>query len=128
MEELLSAARGLQSRYDRPVLIVLGHMKLDFSQPGEEHYSYNKIFAWDARSAADFRESTVLVAEFNRALEDENYLVYALREKSDALIQTAGIPAHSVFIENTAARLDAIFWGLPFHSPRIARIDDQLHG
>ncbi|MGB7539720.1 MAG: hypothetical protein WBM17_14355 [Anaerolineales bacterium] len=82
MEELLATARDLQSTYSRPVLIVLGHTKLDFSQSGEEHYSYNKVFAWDARSAADFKQSTVLIADFHAALEDENYQIYAFRDKA----------------------------------------------
>jgi hypothetical protein len=84
MEEVLGTARELQSTYGRPVLIVLGHITLDLSQAGELKYSYNKFFTWDSASAADFLQSTKLVAEFNHALEDENYRVYALIDKSAA--------------------------------------------
>jgi hypothetical protein len=82
VEELLAMARDLQSAYGRPVLIVLGHFDLDLSQAGELKYSYNKFFTWDSESAADFLRSTILVAEFDRALEDENYRIYVFREEA----------------------------------------------
>ncbi len=80
--ELMDTARDLQIQYGRPVLIILGHFGVDFSQPGERHYSYNKIFTWDSASGADFRNNTVFLAEFKNSLdEDEKYQVYALLEK-----------------------------------------------
>jgi hypothetical protein len=86
MAELLATARRLRDSTGKPVLIVMGHLQLDFLHPaeGQYEYSYNKVFSWDARSGADFSRSTVLVADFHAALEDENYLVYLLRDDARA--------------------------------------------
>jgi hypothetical protein len=87
LAELLEAARRIHATTGKPVLIVLGHLDLDFSKPGELNFSYNKYFSWDESSWTDFQKSTRLVAEFRKAIEDENYLVYAL---TDAL-PSAGV-------------------------------------
>jgi hypothetical protein len=88
LAELLSTARRLRDTYGKPVLIVMGHTQLDFIQPaaGRYKYSYNKVFTWDAQSGADFHRSTVLVADFHDAMEDENYRVYLLLEETDAAV------------------------------------------
>jgi hypothetical protein len=114
MAELLAKARELQNTSGRPVLIVLGHFNLDLSQAGELKYSYNKWFTWDTGSAADFLRSTAMVAEFNHALEDENYLVYALQDNSNACHPEAGFPVNALFLVNTDERLNLLFGGLPF--------------
>lgn len=92
MAELLATARRLREASGKPVLIVMGHLQLDFLRPaeGQYKYSYNKIFAWDAQSGADFQRSTVLVADFHAALEDENYLVYLLRDETDEAANACG--------------------------------------
>jgi hypothetical protein len=84
--ELMATARELRNRYGKPVLIILGHFGIDFSQPGEKRYSYNKIFTWDSASAADFRINTAFLADFNHSIdEDEKYQVYALLEQHASL-------------------------------------------
>jgi hypothetical protein len=86
LEELMAAARDLNHRYQKPVMIILGHFDLDLSKPGEKQYSYNKIFTWDANSSEDFRKNTEFLAEFKNSLdEDEKYQVYALRDVSAGL-------------------------------------------
>jgi len=77
--ELLSLARGLKTRYDQPVLIVLGHWDFYSYEHREKRYSYNKVFAWNTDEFADFKRSTILAAEFKSAYSDENYMVYAVR-------------------------------------------------
>jgi len=155
LSELMAAARDLQNRCGKPVLIILGHFGVEFSQPGERRYSYNKLFTWDTGSGADFRNSTLFLAEFKQSLdEDEKYQVYALlekpvqsvenskglpfdftknlgcaqREDSAAFGQTAEIAASAAFIGNTAGRLNALFRGLQFSTAWIARINDRLIG
>ncbi len=77
--ELLSTALALQDRYQRPVLIVLGHLNLDFSKPGKVDYSYNKIFSWGSEDAKQFLELTELAADFEGAYTDENYKIYSVK-------------------------------------------------
>jgi hypothetical protein len=78
LQQWLDAARQVRRTTGKPVLLVLGHWDLDFSEPGEIRFSYNKYFSWDEAGWADFQKSTRLVAEFRRALDDENYRVYVL--------------------------------------------------
>jgi hypothetical protein len=84
LDSLMNTARELQGTLGKPVLIVLEPGLFDFSRPGEREYSYDKVFAWDAESVAEFQASTALVGEFTHSLEDENYLVYALQRKPAA--------------------------------------------
>lgn len=79
---LLRAARDLQSRYGRPVLIVFGHPDVPWDgtrqAAGEIDYSYNKSLSWTAGDLQDAARSLTLVAEFDSA-GDERYRVYAIR-------------------------------------------------
>jgi len=77
--ELLSVARDLKTRFEQPVLIVLGHKDLDEYEHREKEYSYNKVFTWDTDELADFKRWTILVVDFESAQGDENYGVYAIR-------------------------------------------------
>ena len=77
--ELLSTAQELKTSYNRPVLITIGHWDIDFNKPGELHYSYNKIFAWNEKEVAEFKKSTELLTEFSPAFTGEKYRVYLLK-------------------------------------------------
>jgi hypothetical protein len=77
--ELLVAARDINKNSGQPVLIVLGHRNLLTRNAGETRYSYNKIFSWNADEIAELKRSAEFVAEFNAALTDENYRVYAIQ-------------------------------------------------
>ncbi|MCX6031072.1 MAG: hypothetical protein NT169_17465 [Chloroflexi bacterium] len=77
--ELLSVARDIKAQYNRPTLVVLGHWQVGQDDFGEYGFSYNKVFAWNADELARFRQSTALVADFETAVGDENYRVYAIR-------------------------------------------------
>jgi hypothetical protein len=78
LSDLLVIARNLRTRYNRPVLIVLGHFDLDPRKDGAIRYSYNKVFSWTVADLKDFNQSTTLLGKYDSALSDENYLVYAL--------------------------------------------------
>jgi hypothetical protein len=73
------AARDINKNSGQPVLIVLGHRNLLTRNAGETRYSYNKIFSWNADEIAELKRSAEFVAEFNAALTDENYRVYAIQ-------------------------------------------------
>ncbi len=77
--ELLSVARGIETRYGQSVLIVLGHWDVDKYKSGEKKYTHDKVFSWNTNESADFNESTILVREFKSAYGDENYRVYTIR-------------------------------------------------
>jgi len=77
--QLVSTARDLKMRYNRPVLIVLGHEDVGKSTSGEVNFSYNKVFSWNVNELLEANRSTTLVAEFNTAITDENYRVYAVQ-------------------------------------------------
>jgi hypothetical protein len=82
LDQLLLSAREIQFCSGQRVLIVLGQIGFDFSRPGAMKYSYNKIFSWDYQSVNEFSDSTVLVADFNHAYDDENYQVFAVNQAS----------------------------------------------
>lgn len=77
--ELLATARDLKAQYNRPILVVMGHREVGRNRSGELRFSYNKVFSWNADELATFRRSTALVANFQTAVGDENYRVYAIR-------------------------------------------------
>lgn len=77
--ELLSLARDLETNYDQPVLIVLGHLDFSTSEHREMKYSYNKVFTWNTDEFAEFDRLTTLVAEFTSAYSGENYRVFAFK-------------------------------------------------
>lgn len=77
--ELLSLAIDLKSRFDQPVLIVLGHWDIYKYEHRKKNFSYNKIFTWNKDEFTEFNRLTILVAKFMSAYSDENYLVYAIR-------------------------------------------------
>jgi hypothetical protein len=78
--DLLSVARDLKARHDQPVLILYGHRARIRPVAFEKTYSYNKVFTWTPEQAAEFKASTVLVADFKEAVNDEKYEIYALKE------------------------------------------------
>ena len=75
--ELLQAARDVRTRTGKPVLIVLGQMKLD-GGPGEQKYMYGKVFSWTAAEVQEFRNVTTPVREFEASESDEDYRVFVL--------------------------------------------------
>ncbi len=79
LKDLLLNAEMIQMNQNRPVLIVLGHFSILENNEGEINYSYNKVFNWDQKQVELFESSTFLVASFNFAYTDENYLVYGLK-------------------------------------------------
>ena len=77
--ELLMQARKLKSRYQRPVLIVLGHPTFMLEPAGEAKLFYRKRFTWSVAERTAFDRSVEPVAEFWDAYSDENYTVYAVK-------------------------------------------------
>jgi hypothetical protein len=92
--KLLAQARVLKTSEKQPVLIVLGHSEVGanglhkksfgHSEVGanglhKKNFSYNKVFTWSSDEIEDFKESTVMVAEFNSSYGKENYRVYAVK-------------------------------------------------
>lgn len=77
--QLLAAARDLEAQHHQPVLILYGHRARIRPMANKHLYSYNKAFTWTAQEAAVFKASTVLVADFKGAVNDETYEIYALR-------------------------------------------------
>ena len=77
--ELLSLAHNLKNRYDKNVLIVMGHLELYRHDHYEKNYSFNKVFLWDTKQFEEFSRSTIPVAEFMSAYSDENYWIFAVK-------------------------------------------------
>jgi hypothetical protein len=77
--QLVSQAQQLKARYQRPVLVVLGHPGILTEKSGEARLFYNKRFTWSAREYEDAERSWEKVAEFWTAYSDENYSVYAVK-------------------------------------------------
>jgi hypothetical protein len=80
--QLLDAAQHIQQREGRPVLLVLGHLKIrevEKQTAGEIRYSYNKTFSW---LPEDWLRLAALqhVARFDEAMGDEVYEVYVINE------------------------------------------------
>lgn len=78
--DLLSVARDLEAQYDQPVLILYGHRARIRPVAYEKTYSYNKVFGWTPEHAEAFKASTMLVADFKDAVNDETYEIYALKD------------------------------------------------
>src|SRR5207244_11275316 len=66
--EVLAAAREVQARYHRPVLIALGHREVGSRDAGEKTFSYNMVFSWSANEVDELRRSTEVVADFEGSL------------------------------------------------------------
>ncbi len=77
--ELLQAARDIKARSERPVLIVLGRKTVSTSETGTTRSVYKRTFSWTPDELAEFKRRTEIVADFNDAVGDENYRVYAVR-------------------------------------------------
>jgi hypothetical protein len=77
--ELLSTASTFKTRYNQPILIVLGHFSVGPSQDGKINFSFNKIFSWSSRELEDFNKATIFIAEFTDSISDENYRIYAIK-------------------------------------------------
>lgn len=79
LAELLNSARKLKTRFDKPILIELGH-NISASDPNFKfEFSYGKVFEYNPRTYESFVTSTRKVAEFKDAYGDENYTIYELR-------------------------------------------------
>jgi hypothetical protein len=76
--ELLSVAQQVGSSEGAKVLVVIGHLDLFSRQGYRKSYSYNKIFTWSPGELAAFKSQTTKVAEFKKAVGDENYEIYLL--------------------------------------------------
>jgi hypothetical protein len=85
----LEAARDVRSRTGSPVLIVLEPLNLD-GGAGEQKYMYGKVFSWTAAEAAEFRNTTTLLREFDASEGDENYRVFLLAGADQATGHRAG--------------------------------------
>ena len=81
--ELLAAAKEIKKTEHKPVLIALGHFfDIQNEREGTEWYSFNKLFTWNNAEWQEFFKETSLVATFNAAISDENYLVFELKDSS----------------------------------------------
>jgi len=76
LNELLKIAIMLKNKYDRPVLLTIGHSLSDYG-PFKIEYSYNKIFTYDSDSLRKFRKHTSKIAGFHKA-RHEKYDVFLL--------------------------------------------------
>ena len=76
--ELLNIAQQVRNSEGTPVLIAIGHLDLSNQQRYEISYSYNKIFTWSLEELTAFKSQTIKVAEFKKAIGDENYEIYLL--------------------------------------------------
>jgi hypothetical protein len=77
LNELLKIAIMLKNKYDRPILLTIGHRLVD-QGPFKIEYSYNKIFTYDSDSLKQFRKHTSKVASFRQARR-EKYDVFLLK-------------------------------------------------
>ena len=76
--DLLKAAQGLHTQFNKPVLIALGH-KLNPSRPFVINFSYGKKFFYSVHMLKMFSDATQLVAQFNQSISDENYSVFLVK-------------------------------------------------
>jgi len=77
--DLLLTAQQVRRIYDEPVLIVLGHFEINQTTSGSKEFSYNKTFTWESKELSTFLSSTKLIAVFDDAYTDENYMVFVLK-------------------------------------------------
>ena len=77
LNELLNIAIILKIKYDKPILLTIGHSLSDHG-PFKIKYSYNKIFTYDSDSLYRFRKQTSKVASFRQA-KLETYDVFLLK-------------------------------------------------
>jgi hypothetical protein len=76
--ELLRAARGIRSAEGVPVLLALGFGDLGRRTPGELTHGYGRVFTWTQEDLVRLSSGTRKVAEFTRAVSDENYEIYEI--------------------------------------------------
>lgn len=79
LRELIQIGENLKAEYSQPVLLVIGHWDIDLTTPGEEVYSYNKVFTWDEADIKEFQSKAEFVIEFTPAFTGEKYRVYTLK-------------------------------------------------
>ncbi len=77
--DLIQIGEALHEEFDQPILIAIGHWDINLTQPGEEIYSYNKVFTWDEEEILEFQSKTDFVIEFTPAFTGEKYRVYLLK-------------------------------------------------
>ncbi|MAT43643.1 MAG: hypothetical protein CL609_15000 [Anaerolineaceae bacterium] len=77
--ELIQIGEALKQEYEQPVLITIGHWDINLTEPGEEIYSYNKIFTWNEADIQAFQTQTEFIIEFTPAFTGEKYRVYHLK-------------------------------------------------
>jgi hypothetical protein len=76
---LLEVAQTVKAREHQDVFIALGFPTQDFEKSSFKKYSYNKVLTWTPFEWQTFRQSTILMAQFWSALEDEKFDLYKLR-------------------------------------------------
>ncbi len=79
LTELLAAAKKVRGETGRSVLIVIGH-QLSMQGPFLVPFSHVRSFSYSKESLKDFYQQTNLVATFNKAITDENYRIYLLKQ------------------------------------------------
>jgi hypothetical protein len=75
--ELLNIAQQVGRSKGAKVLIAIGHLDL-FERRSYKVSYYEKIFTWSPGELTAFKSQTIKVAEFKKAIGDENYEVYLL--------------------------------------------------
>jgi hypothetical protein len=78
LDELLNIAQQVKISNGAKVLIAIGHLDLLNSQRYRISYPYNKTFTWSTRELTALKSQTTKVAEFKKAVGDENYEIYLL--------------------------------------------------
>jgi hypothetical protein len=79
MSDLLETALELKAKYNKPVLIALGHANVGPRLAGTVRFSYRSSFSWSSLDIAELDKIATPVGQFNSAVGDENYRVYALK-------------------------------------------------
>jgi hypothetical protein len=76
---LLEVAQTAKAREHQDVFIALGFPTQDFEKSSFKKYSYNKVLTWTPLEWQEFRQGTILMAQFWLSLTDENFDLYKLR-------------------------------------------------
>jgi hypothetical protein len=78
LNELLNIAQQVRSSNGAKVLIAIGHLDLSNQKGYRISYPYKRTFTWSPRELAALKSQTTKVAEFKKAVGDENYEIYLL--------------------------------------------------
>lgn len=75
--EFLNIAQQVRNSKGAKMLMAIGHLDL-FNQQRYKISYYDKIFTWSPEELTAFKSQTTKVAEFKKAIGDENYEIYLL--------------------------------------------------